>query len=1076
MLRHVGRAAGHCARVLHWIATLLLGLVVLLVVLFGAFAWRLSQGPINLPWVARQLEAAANTGGGTEHFSIGNAALTWEGFRLGVDRPLDLRLTNLRATTPDGHVIDEIPRAAVSVAIAPLLIGRIAPRAVEIDGARLQVLRAKNGALSLGLGLLSQPLGSVEPQPNPAPDPFQTMLAELARPARSDRTPVEADRSAIGAIHLNELHRVLISDAQLVVVDQQLGATWRAPFAHIDLVRQPRGGVSGTAEIKLALGKVTAELKAAAQLQAGGASTHVTASLSPVTPAALAEAVPSWAPLAAIAAPVGLQAVLDLGPTLAPQHFSLDATLGAGTVQIGQGQSAIVSASLAVAGTPEAVTLQRLQVVLPGDDGAAGPVISITGDGSSKDGRFVAHAAVDLDQVAFADLPRLWPVGVGGGARPWITENITAGTAKAGHVEFTLEGPSDFSDVSLTALSGEIQGQDLTVNWLRPVPAIEHGTATLTILGPDVVEIDSTGGHVAVGRQGLTLRSGTMRIWGLSSKDQFGLVTINASGPLADVVTLLSNKRLRLLSKQPIPLQNPGGSFSAKLSVNVPLEAKVTMEQIAIRSEASIADAHLAGIAGGRDLDDGALKLTVDNNGLQLAGTADLAGIPAKLTAGMDFRAGPPSQVLTRLTASGTASSQQLSAAGIDTFGVLSGPAGFDASYQQQRSGQATLDVVADLTGSTLDTGRLGWTKQPSQPASLSAKLLLNHDHLVGIEALRADGPGLTLRASADMSDGKPQLLRLQEAVIGQTQMSGQIRFAPRPGDPLRITLAGRQLDLSEHLSHSSQIATPSGKEQSGPPWVLDARFDRVILTQGRSIGPMTATARSDGKVVQEARLETSGAAHIAASITPIGGGAAARRLLINASDAGVLLNALDITSSVRSGALAIDGRFDDTRPTHPLNGSAEISHFTITNAPAYAKLLQAMSLYGLVSALRGPGLVVDHLIAPFGLEGDVLTLNNARAYDASLGVTAQGQINLAQQAADIRGTIVPAYIVNAALGNIPLIGRLFSPEKGGGVFAATFALRGPLNNPSVSVNPLAALTPGFLRGLFGMFHATPAK
>jgi hypothetical protein len=29
--------------------------------------------------------------------------------------------------------------------------------------------------------------------------------------------------------------------------------------------------------------------------------------------------------------------------------------------------------------------------------------------------------------------------------------------------------------------------------------------------------------------------------------------------------------------------------------------------------------------------------------------------------------------------------------------------------------------------------------------------------------------------------------------------------------------------------------------------------------------------------------------------------------------------------------------------------------------------------------------------------------------------------------------------------------------------------MRGPLADPSVAVNPLAALTPGFLRGIFGI-------
>jgi hypothetical protein len=81
-----------------------------------------------------------------------------------------------------------------------------------------------------------------------------------------------------------------------------------------------------------------------------------------------------------------------------------------------------------------------------------------------------------------------------------------------------------------------------------------------------------------------------------------------------------------------------------------------------------------------------------------------------------------------------------------------------------------------------------------------------------------------------------------------------------------------------------------------------------------------------------------------------------------------------------------------------------------------------------------------------------------------------KGLVDLADEQVNLQGTIVPAYFFNTLLGELPVVGRLFSPEKGGGVFAATYTVRGNLDDPSVGVNPLAALTPGFLRGLFGVF------
>ena len=147
-----------------------------------------------------------------------------------------------------------------------------------------------------------------------------------------------------------------------------------------------------------------------------------------------------------------------------------------------------------------------------------------------------------------------------------------------------------------------------------------------------------------------------------------------------------------------------------------------------------------------------------------------------------------------------------------------------------------------------------------------------------------------------------------------------------------------------------------------------------------------------------------------------------------------------------------------------------ELTDFRISRAAGLGKLLQAMTLYGLLDVLRGPGLAFTELVAPFTLSDDMLELADARAFSPSLGLTVRGRIDIDDGTADLQGTIVPEYFFNSLLGNVPLVGRLFSPERGGGLFAASYSLRGKLDDPEVTVNSLAALTPGFLRGLFGIF------
>jgi hypothetical protein len=109
-------------------------------------------------------------------------------------------------------------------------------------------------------------------------------------------------------------------------------------------------------------------------------------------------------------------------------------------------------------------------------------------------------------------------------------------------------------------------------------------------------------------------------------------------------------------------------------------------------------------------------------------------------------------------------------------------------------------------------------------------------------------------------------------------------------------------------------------------------------------------------------------------------------------------------------------------------------------------------------------------MVAPFQIENSVVTLKEMRAFSSSLGVTGTGRLDFGSQTIDLTGTVVPAYMINALPGRVPFLGRLFSPEKGGGIFAATYGLHGKLTDPTVAYNPLSALTPGFLRGVFDLF------
>jgi hypothetical protein len=1040
--------------VLHRLAQVTLAITVILSMALAAAAWRLAQGPVQAPWLVPILQSAAGRDAAAR-FSLGGAAVAWEGFRGGLDAPIDIRLTDVVVQDAAGQRILAVPRATVALAPYWLLRGRPVPRAIALDGARLAAHRNADGSFGLDLKLPAAP-GETAPG---VPGLLRTLAA-----------PVSNDGSTWG-----ELLRLRLDDAVLSVDDRQLSATWQIGDLALDLHRATTGGAVLGAVATLGVAGVTTKLDADAALPADGSAVALRFRLAPVVPAALARAVPAASALAAVDAPLALTGDARLEANAAPA-FSLAVALGPGTLRIGQGTLPILAAEARLAGTPAHVTATLLRLVAaPRPDGKR---TTLSGEAVLTRGAdaLAATATLDLDRVEFADLPDLWPTGLGGpGTRPWIAANIPEGTAHDFHVALALTAPLDLSDATITRISGGGEGDDLTVHWLRPLPPLQHASAHLAFLDPDSIEITVNGAREAIGRDTITVRGGRVLLTALTARDQFADIAADLAGPVPAALGLLAQPRLGLLARAPIPLGDAAGQFAGRLTVShLPLRDDVTMDAVQVRTALKLTGLRLAGIVAGRDLDQGALDLSADPDGLHLAGQATLAGIPAQLQADLDFRAGPPTQVQQSVSATGTVDTAQLATLGIVAAPYARGAAGVTAHYLRRRNQSGEIAVSADLAGMALTLDTLAWSKAAGRPAQADARVQLLRDRPVGIDRLEAEGTGLRLAASAGFSDGTPDLVRLDHLVLGDgTDLRGTLSLPHQPGEPWRADLGGRSIDASAMLKRPRGATKPAKPAQAGPPYVLDARLDQVVLGPDRRLVNVAAHAENDGAVLR--RLDLSGRPDAGATfqvmIEPQG---TSRRLSATAGDAGALLRALDVLPDMQGGRLTLTGSYDDTLPAHPLAGRAEIDDFRIRHAPALAKLLQAMTLYGLVDLMSGPGLGFSRLEAPFRLADNVLELHDGRAFSASLGMTAKGQIDLAHQALDMQGTIVPAYFFNSLLGDLPIVGRLFSPERGGGVFAATYTLRGPLEDPRVGVNPLAALTPGFLRGVFGLFDRSP--
>lgn len=1019
------------ARAVRGLAGFALAVVVVLAVLAIGSAWRLAQGPLDVTPIARRVLPRYAPG-----IEVSGVMLDWQAFD-GGPRALHVVASDLRV----GAALSA-RQASVALSMSLLLQGEVMPTDVEIEGLRLRLARSAEGLVSLD-GELPVPTGS------------------------------GGDRDDTVASALATLRHVALKDASVTLTEADTGRIATVGNLNADFARRPDGGIGGKAAAELTVDDMTVQANVTAQ-QDAGSITRLRADLWPVSPASLAHLHPSLAPLAMVDAPMTLHAQAELSPNWSLRHAAVQALLGPGVALLpakggGTSPGRFESIALDAEGDLAAVTIRSLHLVLRPRAATLPTNIQASGTVSRRGSGMRADVTVDLDRVALADVPVLWPVDTGGGARVWITENLVAGTAHDGHFTLGLETPGSLADLDLVQAGGTLAADDVTMYWLRPLPPVEHAQALLTLENPDTLGVVFNGARV--GR--ILERAGNVHITGMMTPHQIGVVNTDLAAPVADVIRLLSHPKLEILSTHPLPLTNARGDVAVHLVVSIPLEDKIEFDDVAIHAAAQISRLHFT-FAPGRDLDGGSVAMDVSSAGLKARGTALLVGIPSTLAVDMDFRNGPATQVMQQVVVTLRADERQLAQAGLDTHKLLEGPVTVKVDYVEQRSGQASVQMHADI-GQTAVQTPLGWSKPVGAAGFVDVRAHLLQGRLIGIDHLQAEAPDLSIEAHSRVESGRESVLHIDRAVIGRTRVSGKIELGATPSDPVRIQLSGPVLDLTGLLdARSAQglgmvdapVARDAGRD-AGQPFALDLRFGQVTARKA-AIGPVTLVVEGSTTHVARAHLTSSGPEDLHASLVPNGAG---RHLDIRAGDLGRLLTAVEVTTTLAGGQLKLGGDFDDDRVAPSFHGSAELQDFRIRGAPILGKILQALTLYGLVDALRGPGLVFDHFTSKFRLTGSRLEIMDARAFSSSLGLTATGEVDPVRNTIAMEGTVIPAYLLNTLLGRVPLLGRLFSPEEGGGVFAATFGVHGSLDAPRIGFNPLALLTPGVLRKVFRLFR-----
>ncbi len=996
----------------------------------GGAIWRLSHGPVSVGFLAPYLQDALSYGESGLQASVEDAILTWS----RSERTLEIRALDVALRDATGVEVARVPDMALTLSVPALLEGRVAPTAIDLAGVEARVTRDESGRFDLGFG--------APPEVAPGPEGSGSTTTFLSLLTRS---------SAPGG-NLAYLRRVSIVAADVTLFDEPSGILWRAPRSDLILWRDANG-LRADVTLNVETGQRTARVVANARIDRETLRADVAARFEQLDPGDIAHKVDGLKVLTGVSLPLSGTLTFVVGADRKLSAMSFDAMAMDGRVGVPDlfpdpipvGR---ISTRGRIDDTFKTIEIDELAIDSAGAAIKAKGVVSLAGGfGVTADG--------ELRNLAVDRLGVYWPRSAARNAREWILRNVRGGTVPTAKFQVKL-APADLASgrVPADALVLDFGLAGSTVDYLNPMPKLTEVTATAHLTSR---QLDIAVSHGKAGP--LDLSEGTITITGLSERDQVAEIRFTTRGMNADVLALIDNPPLALVSKLGIKPSSVGGTTTVRTRLRVPLENKLTFDDIGVSAEADLVGVTIPAVYENINLSNGNLSLQADTKRLEVKGTAALNDVPVNLRWAEQFALQGPFS--SRYEVNGTIDDAGRKALGFDTGTLVTGPVVTDMAIDANAKGQARIRLGLDLAKAKLDVPDIHWSKEAGIAGRAEASITTDPGQPL-IADIVAKAGDLEAAGKVALRQGSFVSADVKRLDFAGNRVAGRIE---RRADGVYVAdLSGAQADLKPFLDDAFKAA-PVDPNPTGPNIIALLRFDRATLDENSPLDQLDARLElRAGKLRDlEAKAALPHNGTLSARIKPE---AKVRRVSLQASDASFVMRYLGIAET-RGGTLALEGEFQDDQHGAPIKARAKIDNITIVDAPILARLLAVGSFQGLAALLTGQGISFTRVDLPFTMVGSKLNFEDARAYGSALGLTMEGTIDTSNDALSISGTLVPAYAINSLLGNIPLLGPLIVGRQGEGIFGVTYRIDGLISSPGVFVNPLSALAPGFLRRLF---------
>jgi len=681
-------------------------------------------------------------------------------------------------------------------------------------------------------------------------------------------------------------------------------------------------------------------------------------------------------------------------------------------------------------------------------------------------GKFVQNQSGAWEQILLngqtrgilgpSDILAIWPVAFAEGARSWIKRSIIK--ASIDNLVFNADlgedalrtGIPENEDLNLT-----FDVNDAEVKYISTMTPYTN-VAGKGILRGNSVHFDAKGGNIG----SLSVSTVVADIPRLQPKGGDLTIKINGAGSTAEMLSLIDQKPFEFPTQFGVQPEKFGGDGIVDVTITRPLLVFFDRDRIQYDINGTFSDVTAPIDFGGHELKNGRVVLTADKNGMAITGPVDIGPWHADLNWNkkFDFGKTPISyQVTGRMTR------DTLDGFGIGFREYFDGDIDIKIDALGNGLDLTSADVEASLTDSFIQIGDY-WRKEKGRAATFSGKLKRQVDGAIQFENMALKAPGLDIDGRISLANN----LRLLDLDLPKAKVAGFIDASVQAkpdelNEKLSVFVTGEYLDLSPMIARMFE----SNSQTIKFPVLLTAGLNKLSLHEAYIVdGANLLLSQTDSGITNARFSGQMPEGPIKIQMRSLDDGEP-RQIDVDIPDASKAAKAFLNLDSIEGGRLNIKAELPSIGQTGMVMGVAEIDQFKLLKAPILAQMLSIASLTGLVDTFSGEGLGFDTFHIPFALDDDTLNIRNARVSGPALGMTGDGEIRFKDRLVDLDGALVPAYTANSLLGDIPVFGDLLIGNKGEGVFALSYTVQGAFDEAQIAVNPLSALTPGFLRGIF---------